>query len=79
MVITELESDDTQGWNQDNGQPGIGLFSNAVQVWAIAQGRDVTVQEAALAFNVVPDLIRQAVDHHYYMLLCGDIIEHDGD
>jgi len=69
----------TYDWNQETGQPGIGLFANAVQVWSTAQGRAVTVDEAALTFNVRPELIRQAVEWHPWMLLAGDVIEHDGE
>ena len=67
-------------WNHDTGMPGMALFCNALSVWVIAQDRDVTVGDAALAFNVAPALIRQAVEWHYWMLLgAGDVIEHDGE
>ena len=77
--ITSLETDleYTAGWN--HGQPGIALFGNAIQVWSFAQNRPVTVDEAALTFNVAPELIRQAVESHGWMYLCGDLIEHDGE
>lgn len=78
--IEFLDDGDPQAWDLDTGQPGVGLFATAVQVWSIAQGRAVTVNEAALAFNVQPALIRQAVDYHYFMFLGdGDTIEHEGD
>ncbi len=79
---------DIAGWDQENGAPGIGLFGNAIQVWAIFQGphHTVSVAEAAKAFNCDPQRIIQAVNDHSYMYLCGDsakpleqTIEHDGD
>ena len=80
ITYLETEGDDCLGWNHHTGAPGVVLFGNAVQVWSIAQGRDVTVQEAALAFNVEPKLIRQAVDDHPWMLINDcDVIDHDGD
>ena len=80
-AVTSLETDleHLGGWNHDTGQPGIALFGNAVQVWAVAQNRPVTVDEAALTFNVAPELIRQAVEEHGWMYLRGDRIEHDGE
>jgi hypothetical protein len=48
-------------------------------LWACCQGRTVTVQEAALAFNATEDVIRQAVEDHYWMYLDGDNIEHEGE
>lgn len=81
-VITALDDSaiDDGGWNCDgSGNISIGLFGNAIQVWAVAQDRPVTVQEAAVAFNTTPAIIRQAVESHYWMFLSGDIIEHDGE
>ena len=79
--ITHLEGGDhLHGWNHDTGMPGIALFANAVQIWAIAQNRDITVNDAAMSFNVAPDLIRQAADWHYWMSVgAGDIIKHEGE
>ena len=84
--ITHLETgdqaeSDCEGWNlETSGMPGVGLFSSALQVWTVAQNRPVKVAEAALAFNVKPEIIRQAVEAHYWMLLgAGDVIEHEGD
>lgn len=56
----------------DDEEPGISLmdFANAMQVWeGMQQGRPVSVSEAAATFNVSPDLVRQAVEHHYWMFL----------
>jgi ribosomal protein L40E len=80
--ITHLEAgvDDDGGWNlETSGMPSEVLFSNALQVWASAQNRPVKVDEAALAFNVAPTLIRQAVEAHYWLYLAGDEIEHEGE
>lgn len=76
----DTSSEHRNAWNAD-GEPGISLFSNAIQVWAIAQDRGgLTINEAALAFNVRPDLIRQAVEDHPWMFVgSGDVIEHEGE
>ena len=74
---TNIEGPD---WNLETGEPSIVLFANAVQVWAVCQDSPrVTVDAAALAFNVKPELIRQAVEHHAWMFLCGQAIEHEGE
>lgn len=80
MRITHLDLDNEWAWNHETGAPGIALFSNAVQVWAVAHGGEVTVSAAALAFNVKPELIRQAADDHPWMYIGhGDVIEHEGE
>lgn len=89
MPITALaDPAEHDGWDHDTGNPTTAKFASAVQVWAIAQDRDVTVGEAALAFNATPELIRQAVeDEHSWMLLEGPedaplierTIGHDGE
>jgi hypothetical protein len=83
QFITAL-IDDPDLWNEwdveETGLPGIALFANALQVWAMAQNRvEVTVQEAALAFNTTEAVIRQAVEWHAWMFLNGDFIDHDGE
>lgn len=68
------------GW--DAGEtclPGIGIFANALQVWALCQADPVTVDTAAAGFNVPHEMIRRAVEHHYWMFLDGDNIEHEGE
>lgn len=80
--ITHLDTRDEHrhDFNLVTGQPGVGLFANALSVWAWAQNRKITVNDAALAFNVAPALIRQAVEYHYWMFLgTGGIIEHEGE
>lgn len=76
-----LETHDgrTMGWCHETGNPTVATFGNALQVWAIAQHRDVTVGEAALVFNVTLDLIRYAVEEHGFMYLAGNFIQHDGE
>ena len=74
-------------WDLDTGAPGIGLFGNAVQVWAVMQNRrQVSVAEAARAFNVPPERIVEAVEEHSWMFLSGSdfdpaarFIEHEGE
>lgn len=73
-------------WNIDeggDGKPGVSLFASALQVWSLMQDRDVPVTEAADAFNTVPDMIREAVEEHPWMLIGNDdgveVIQHDGE
>ena len=83
ISITALDNsnDDDLGWNlHGSGNPSITIFGSAVQVWAVAQGRDVSVEEAALAFNVRPEIIVHAVDDHPWMSIGPDgVIEHEGE
>lgn len=83
MQIEALDTseDDDGGWNiEGSGLLSVALFGTAIQVWCFAQPSELaTVNQAALAFNVSPDLIRQAVDAHYWMYLAGDQIEHEGE
>jgi len=46
-------------------------FATAVSVWSFMQNKETqtTVAEVALAFNTTPELVRQAVDDHYWMSL----------
>lgn len=46
-------------------------FANAVSIWAFMQQKEtgVTVAEVALAFNTTPELVRQAIEDHYWMSL----------
>lgn len=80
-MITQLETETgmRDSWNAEtSGNPGVELFSNAIQVWALAQDRTVTLDEAASAFNVNSSLIKQAIDEHYWTFLSGNVIEHEG-
>lgn len=65
------------GWDEETGRPGIGIFGNALQVWSICQRKaSVTVAEAAAAFKVTEQVIRDAVENHYWMFL--EAIDADG-
>jgi hypothetical protein len=80
VQITNFAPDDEDYWDQKTGLPTSAHFGNAVQVWAIAQDRPVTITDAALAFNVSPDLVRRAVEDHCWMMVGeNDLIEHDGE
>ncbi len=80
-------AEEHRGWDQKTGAPGIGLFSNAVQVWALMQPeQSVSVARAARVFNVDPQRICEAVQWHVWMFLAGPtddytklMIEHDGE
>lgn len=79
-------ADERTGWDTETGAPGIALFNNAIQVWAVAQQRPVSVADAARAFNVSPERIVEAVEEHYWMFLEGIpgdyeylMIEHEGE
>lgn len=83
--------EDSSGWCHDTGKPGINLFGNAIQVWAIMQAeggstKQPTIRNAALAFNSPDAMIREAVEAHYWMLVTGpdddptkQFIEHEGE
>ena len=81
------EDENVGGWNLETGMPHVSTFGTAVQVWSICQARPVNVTEAAIAFNVHPLLILEAVEDHPYMLLSGGTgdllldatIKHDGE
>jgi hypothetical protein len=80
MKIAGFADDDSGGWDMETGRPSISLFANALQVWSLAQDRPPTENEAALAFNVTPALIREAIDFHMCMLPGLDgVIEHEGE
>lgn len=73
-------------WDTNTGRPGISLVANAIQFWAIQQKKPPTVREAALTFNCDDQMIRQAVEFHYWMFVTGpdddpskQIIEHEGE
>lgn len=59
------------------GAPGISTFGSAVQVWAIAQQRDVSVADVARAFNIAPERVVEAIEEHYWMDLDGSAGDHE--
>jgi len=63
--VTRLErsAEDLYEWG-DDGQPGIGMFSQAISVWVWCQSHSPTIAEAAIAFNVAPALISEAIEFH---------------
>lgn len=82
-LYTEIQSD-------DDGEPGIHRadFANAVSTWSWMQQRPTSVAEAAMTFNTTPEIIRQAVEDHYWMAAgwpdteadpAKQIIEHEGE
>lgn len=83
------ESDDCSNgfWHDLTGAPTKHHFGNALQVWALMQDNEnVTMATAALAFNVPPARIYEAVEDHSWLFIGGDgqdpakdIIEHEGE
>lgn len=76
--------DEQDSWDQQTGMPTRTFAANALQVWSVFQNRPVTVEEAALAFNLTPSQIRQLVTVHLWMYLeagenGAEIICHDGE
>lgn len=76
----------------DSDEAGIAWldFLGALQVWSFMRlergDEKVTVRQAADEFGVTAEVIREAVDQHYWMFLSGpdddpskQIIEHDGE
>lgn len=82
---------DPESWNIDAGGdyaglPGIGIFSDALQVWSVVQEGPVSVASAARAFNCTAARIIFAVRRHSWMYLAGPdddyeklLIEHEGE
>lgn len=80
---------DDEAWDHETGKPGIQLFANAIQVWAVCNlkpGRAPSVANAAEAFAVDPRMIVEAVNANYWMFLAGPdndftkiSIEHEGE
>lgn len=83
QMITALDDspEDDRAWNlEGSGNVSATYFANALQVYCCAQNRDVSIDEAALAFNVTPAIIRQAVEQHYFMFEDADgTIGHEGE
>lgn len=87
MMALDTWAEDTMGWDRDTGNPGIMLFANAVQVWAVMQDkRPITVGDAAAAFNAETRRVAEAVREHPWMFLEGpdddparQTIEHEGE
>lgn len=58
-----------------NDDPEAGVhrqdFANAISVWSFMQNKETlaSVAEVALAFNTTPELVRQAVEDHYWLFL----------
>lgn len=76
-----MTDDDEAGIPWDN-------FVTALQVWSYMRPSDkqLTVRQAADEFGVTDEVIRAAVDEHYWMLLGGppddptkQYIDHDGE
>lgn len=57
----------------DDGEAGVHRqdFANAVSIWSFMQNKETqtTVADVALAFNTTPELVRQAVEDHYWLSL----------
>lgn len=80
------EDESPDEWDVETGKPGIAHVANAIQFWAIQQKKPPTVREAALAFNCDDQMIKLAVEWHYWMYISGpdddpskQIIEHEGE
>lgn len=76
--------DDFAGENDGDGVT-MSDFTAALSVWAWMNQRDITVAEAALAFNVSPDLVIEVVEASESMFFddktvtASSVIEFDGD
>lgn len=85
----EKFADDAEhdGWDQERGMPTLHCAANALQVWAVFQSREnVSVRDAALAFNLDDAQVCELVDAHSWMYITGphddptrQFIEHDGE
>jgi hypothetical protein len=83
MKLQDELFQDEREFDPDFGEYGLTKsdLANAVQIWSLVRSGDDkanTVQNAADAFRVSEDLMRQVIDSHYWMFMNGDLIEHDG-
>lgn len=88
IYVTRLGGRDEDADNglslTNDGMPRVHDFASALDTWWICQNRmNVTVAEAALAFNTTTDVIREAINEHYWMNIAGigddAVIEMDGE
>lgn len=86
FAMSEFFAFDDTGWDHDTGKPGISLFGNAIQVWAVQNaigGKPVTILDAAAAFKCDEAMIIEAVENHYWMFVTEEngvlVIEHEGE
>lgn len=63
----------------EQGDPYIDLFSDALAQWVYCQDEPPTIEHAAMAWNATPDVIRQAVEHAAWLFECQGRIEADGE
>jgi hypothetical protein len=54
-------------------------FAAALQTWVAMQQRSPSVDEAALCFNVAPDLVREACDGRRWIVVVNDRLELEGE
>lgn len=73
------EDGETMLWSRDR-ETAISreAFITAVSVWASCQPDQVSVADAAAAFNATNEAIRAAVSEHPWMFVNDDLIEMDG-
>lgn len=65
-----LEKFGDNPFDYNNGLPGLFMFSNALQIWAVLQDSpNVQVIDAATTFNVAPELIAEAATIHPYLVV----------
>lgn len=77
MHITGLETgpDDDGAWNVENGgRISVDLFSRALAIWLILQGRDVSIREASAAFNTTGYVIAQAASWRETLRVNGEAL-----
>lgn len=87
MTIPALFTADMFRSEEDDVGLGLAEFGNALSAWSWMQKRDVTVAQAARAFNTSPELVIKAVADHPWMFIVGaddvgpelQFIEHDGE
>jgi hypothetical protein len=73
------ENDGLECTFDDEGNPQISHFANALSMWHACQtGGGVSVPQAMVAFNATNEVIRSACDYHPWLCIYGDMIEADG-
>ena len=84
-AVVEPWARDDFSSDSDGEGVSMGDFAAALSIWAWMNQRDVTVAEAALAFNTSPDLVIEVVKQSESMFFddeaasTASVIEFDGE
>ena len=60
------------------GDPYADEFARAFAQWVYCQDEPPTIEHASMVWNATPDVIRQAIEEHYWLFESNGRIESDG-